>query len=172
MYIFWVLLIVAALYFFIIFVVARLVVPFMGFGGLAQPLQIPKEIAQKISELEMTSSGANDYLRASYNFVVSRWHAGRMDTVYYANLAFRNNLQQIWRQPGYGHCNTQNYLLFVLLTGSKFFAPIDVKLKTVFFNFFIHQYLQVRVEGSWLDVDPAGASIRGEPLGAHISLFG
>jgi hypothetical protein len=42
----------------------------------------------------------------------------------------------------------------------------------VFVNFVIHQYLQVKVDNGWIDVDPAGTGIRGKPLGKHLSWFG
>ena len=144
----------------------------MGFGGLEAPKDIPTEIKNKIVELENKSGSELEYLQVAYDFVTSRWHAGRLETIFYVPLAFRTNLSEILGQPGYGHCNTQNYFLYVLLVKSKYFKPEDIKLKTVFFNFFIHQYLQVRISGKFMDADPAGASIRGKQLGQRISFFG
>jgi hypothetical protein len=155
-----------------VFVVLRMAVPFMGFGRLKMPAELPKEVQDKIAELESTSAGQNFYLQAAYVFVTGRWHAGRLATVFYAPLAFRKNISEIWQSSEYAHCNTQNYLLFLLLTGSKFFKPEDIKIKTVFFNFFIHQYLSVKTEKGWVSVDPAGASIHGKKLGEYISFFG
>lgn len=81
-------------------------------------------------------------------------------------------MEQVWNTPGYAHCNTQNYLLYLLLLASNLFSPVDIRIQTVFCNFFIHQYLQVRINGSWINVDPAGGTIRGLPIGRHISLWG
>ena len=168
---FWIILIIAA-YFFLVFVVLRLIAPFMGFGGLTMPAELPKEIRDKITELESTSANQDSYLQAAYDFVAVRWHAGRITTVFFAPLAFRKNISVVWQSPGYAHCNTQNYLLFLLLAGSKFFKPRDIQLRTVFFNFFIHQYLQVKIGNRQIDADPAGTTIRGKPLGRHISWLG
>lgn len=163
---------IAAAYFLAVFVLLRLVVPFMGFGGLVMPMQIPDNVRNKITDLENGSSSQEEYLKNAYDFVVRNWHAGRLDTIFYAPLAFRKNLGTLLAEPGYAHCNTQNYLLFVLLGGSKFFKAGDVKARYVFFNFFVHQYLLVKIGDKTIDVDPAGASIRGKQLGYHLSFFG
>jgi hypothetical protein len=39
------------------------------------------------------------------------------------------------------------------------------------FNFFIHQYLRVHVDGEWMDVDPWSAFL-GVPLGKKSSIIG
>ena len=159
-------------YFFVVFILLRLIVPFMGFRDFDMPQKLPQEIQSEIKDLEARAKTKKEYLELVYGFVTSRWHAGRIETLSHAPLAFRTDLIKIWH-PGYGHCNTQNHITGVLLAGSKWFDSKDIKLKHVFFNFFIHQYLQIKLEGGeWMDVDPAGASIRGMPLGAHIQFFG
>jgi hypothetical protein len=168
---FWVLVVIAA-YFFIVFVLLRLLVPFMGFRGLEVPAAIPLELANLIASLEKMHTDPDNYMAAAYHAVVSRWYAGRMHTLYFAPLAFRKDLAKIWASPGYAHCNTQNYFLYVLLTKSSFFKAEDVRVKTVFFNFFIHQFLQVRRGSNWIALDPAGSSIRGLLMGSYCSFFG
>lgn len=172
MTILYVLVAIIAVYFSLVFVVLRLIVPFMGFGRFTMPQRIPQNIQDAIKELEATSQNPKEYLRAAYNLVVSKWHAARFATVLHVSSAFRTDLDTLWNSPGFAHCHTQNYILFVLLAGSKYFKELDVKPKVVFFNFFIHQYLQVKVENQIINVDPAGASIRGKPLGEHIKWFG
>lgn len=164
--------IVAVVYFFIVFVVLRFITPFMGFRKPLLPEDVPEEIKKKVLDLKTVSFNKREYLEAAYDFVTTYWHAGRMDTVKYAVLAFRSNLKKIWNSPGYAHCNTQNYMLFILLVESKFFKPEDVTFHCVFFNFFIHQYLKVKIGNEWIVVDPGGASIRGMPLGKRIAWFG
>ncbi len=91
-------LVVIVLYFFIVFVVLRLMIPFLGFGRLALPAEIPEPVKNKIKELENTTADQHEYLAAAYNFVIERWQAGRMDTVWRAPLAFRCNLMEFWRE--------------------------------------------------------------------------
>lgn len=171
MLIVYILLAVIAFYFLLIFVILRLITPFLGFGRFRLPEHIPHEITEKIAELEQNATSPNGYAQSAYDFVISRWHAGRFGTIQHAPLAFRNNIAQIWNTPGYAHCNTQNYLLFVLLAGSRFFAPKDIKPTCTMFNLFIHQYLKVTLPSGTISVDPAGASIRGMPYGSHITFF-
>ena len=161
-----------ATYFFLIFFLLRLVVPFMGFTKPKLPREIPQEITDVITAMEAKSQSQREYSAAAYKLVTSRWYAGRMSTLYYAPLAFRTELPILWSETGFAHCNTQNYILYILLARSRFFRPEDVTVKTVFFNFFIHQYLKVKIDTTWTDLDPAGAAIRGMPLGTHISFFG
>jgi hypothetical protein len=61
---------------------------------------------------------------------------------------------------------------WITLAKSKYFKPEDITFHCNFFNFFIHQYLKVRVANNLIFADPAGASIRGELLGGHINFFG
>jgi hypothetical protein len=163
---------IVLVYVVVVFVGIRLFVPYMGFGRFRLPESLSQEVLQTIRELENKSIDGQAYLAAAYNFVATRWHAGRMNVIFKAPLAFRTNLQKLWNSPGFAHCNTQNYILFLLLAGSKFFTEEDVQPRCVMFNFFIHQYLRVRVADRWVDADPAGASIRGKPLGEHIEWFG
>lgn len=159
-------------YLFLVFIALRLIVPFMGFRRWRSPQKISPSIQQEANKLLTTHKDQASFVTAAYNIISTRWWAGRLQTVRYAPLAFRTNLEQVWNAPGYAHCNTQNYLLYTLLLASRLFSPADIRMRTVFFNFFIHQYLQVRVNGQWVDADPAGATIRRLPLGTHISLFG
>lgn len=159
-------------YLFLVFVALRLVVPFMGFRRWTTPTYIPLSITAEAQGLVTKHPDPSSFLLAAYESISQRWWAGRLQTVRYAPLAFRTNMERVWNTPGYAHCNTQNYLLYLLLLASKLFSPADIRVRTVFFNFFIHQYLQVRVNGQWVDADPAGAAIRGLALGTHISVFG
>jgi hypothetical protein len=161
-----------AVYLLIVFVFIRLFVPFMGYRKFPLPQNVPVDMVSAIQSLESRSTSAEEYLKNAYDLVTSHWHASRLGTIFYAPKAFRTNLENIWRRPGFAHCNTQNYLLFVLLIGSKFFKEEDIKPQHIFFNFFIHQYLKVRVGDKHINVDPAGASIRGKPFGTHLHLFG
>jgi hypothetical protein len=166
------LVVILAAYFFIVFVLLRLVVPFMGFGRLRLPKALPEEYKVAIADLEGKASSSEEYLRLAYDLVLSKWHAGRMDTIYHAPKAFRTDILKIWNQPGYAHCTTMNYVLFILLAGSKYFKPEDIQVKSVFFNMFIHQYLKVRIGDRWINADPGGAAIRGLPFGARARFFG
>lgn len=141
--------------------------PYMGFGRYSVPKTVSPDIMHVITQLKAESSGAEEYLNKAYNFVLSRWHAERIKTIYYFPLAFRRDVEKIWKRSGYAHCTTMNMILTVLLVHSGYFTAEDIRIHHTFLNMFIHQYLTVRVNGVWVDADPGGAAIRHMPLGQH-----
>lgn len=163
---------IAAVYFLLAFVGLRLVAPFMGFGGYRPPTKLSPEIRQTISQLESQSPSQFAYLKAAFDFTISRWYAVRHKAATQFFKLFRNNLEQIWRQPGYAHCTTQNFILYALLANSKFFSAEDIKVAHVFLNFVPHQYLKVKVGEKWVDVDPAATSAGITSFGKCGRLFG
>lgn len=162
---------VSGVYFFVVFFLSRFLVPFMGFGQYQPPREIPREMKDAIAELEAKSSDPRSFLENAYALVRSRWQATRLGTVRNLPLAFRTDLEELWSSPGYAHCHTINYLLRTILVRSKFFREGEVRTRHGFMNFFIHQYLQVRIRGRWTDADPSLAHLR-LPIGRHASWFG
>lgn len=167
-----VILIILAAYFFLVFVALRLVAPFMGFRGYRPPTDLPTEVRQKITELEQQSTDQKSYLEVVYKSVLGRWQHSRFQAAIQLPKLFKKDLSEIWHCQGFIYCHTINFIVYTLLANSKFFKAEDVKIRHVFLNFVPHQYLQVRVGGQWIDVDPAGAGIRGFGLGRHASFFG
>lgn len=165
------LLLVAAIYLIGMFIVLRLIVPFMGFRRYKVPTELPYEYLSTIKDLESRSNTQEEYLNNAYNFVLSRWNSEKFKTVTLLPKIFRTDLKRIWNEPGYLHCNTMNFILQTILVNSKFFKPDDVKVRHTILNFVQHQYLSVRVANKWIDVDPAGSSIRNLPLGKRAGLF-
>lgn len=164
--------IIIAGYFFVVFVLLRLVAPFMGFKQYAPPADLPAEARQTVADLESGSTDAQSYLKAAYDFTRSRWQATRGQAITQLPKLFREDFVSLWMQPGYAHCTTQNYILYTLLANSRFFKAKDVKVRHVFLNFVPHQYLQVRIGDNWIDADPAAGSALGIPFGRHGSFFG
>ena len=176
MTIFWTILIIIAAYFFLVFVVSRLVVPFMGFKQYLPPTDLPPEIKQAIAELENKSHDRMSYLQAVYGLVLDKtlhqWKHTRFKAATRLSRAWDKDLSEIWQTRDFIYCTAINYLIFAMLASSKYFKTQDVRIRHMFVNFFIHQYLQVNVAGKWIDIDPAGTGIRGKFLGTHLSFFG
>jgi len=176
MNIFWIILIIIAAYFFVVFVLLRLVAPFMGFKQYRPPKDLPKDVRQTIVELENKSADQESYLRAVYDLVLDKtlhqWKHTRFKAAVRIPRVWVKDLAEIWETKDFVYCTAINFVIYTMLADSKFFTADDVKVRYVFVNFIIHQYLQVKVGDEWLDVDPAGAGIRGRPLGAHLSWFG
>lgn len=166
----WISLIIAA-YVFIVFFLSRLFVPFMGFKKYDPPGDLPAEVIATIRELEAQSRNACEYLEMAYRYVRERWHSERLRTITRLPLIFRTNIGEIWKAPGYAHCTTINFILYTLLARSRFFSVDDVRIRHTFFNGVLHQYLQVRIENSWIDADPSTTYLD-QPLGQRARLFG
>lgn len=175
MILFWIIFGIALVYFVLAFFISRLVVPFMGFGGFLLPEDVPEEIKQKIVELETKTTDQQSYVKKVYDAVLYKtlhqWNHTRFKAATRLPRAFVKDLTEIWDTKDFIYCTAINYLVFVMLTESKFFKADDIKVRHVFLNFVPHQYLQVRVGDEWIDVDPAGAGIRGFGLGHHASFF-
>ena len=165
------LLFLIAFYLAIVILTALFVVPFMGFHKHYPPEKIPDEMREVIKKLELESPDQMAYLKASFNFMRSRWHSERLRTIIRFPLIFRTDIGKIWKSPGYAHCTTINFILFSLLVKSKFFKEDDVKFKETFFNMVLHQYLQVRVGDKWIDSDASVTYLR-LPLGKRAYFFG
>jgi len=161
----------AGVYLVGMFAVLRLAVPFMGFWMYRIPDQIPDDYRRLINEWEMESAGAEEFLKKSYDFSVTYWKPEKFQTVSQFARIFRRDLQGIWDARGYLHCNTMNYVLACLLANSKFFTQDDIRIRHTVLNWVQHQYLQIRVNGKWMDVDPAGSYVRGLPMGQRAGLF-
>jgi len=163
-------------YFFLVFVVLRLVVPFMGFRQNMPVVALPLEMKTKILELENQFQNQLSFLQAVYNVVqdkaLNQWQHTRFKAAFYLPKLFVNNLEKIWQTEGFIYCNAINFVGFSMFANSKFFTAKDIKIKYVFLNFVVHQYLQVKVGENWIDFDPAGSGIRNKPLGTHAALFG
>lgn len=159
-----------------VYVVSRFAVPFMGWRGFKPPKEIPGEIKIKIAELEALAHNPQSYLQSVYDFVMEKnwtqWNHTRLRAAFRLRRAFVKDLGEIWRTRDFIYCTAINYLVYAMLTGSRYFKPSDIKVRHVFVNFFIHQYLRVKINGGWTDVDPAGTGIRGKPLGGHLEWFG
>ncbi|MBI5220308.1 MAG: hypothetical protein HY978_00530 [Candidatus Liptonbacteria bacterium] len=145
---------IVLVYILLVFVISRLVLPFYGFRK-APPSPLPDAIKIKVEELAAQSSDQLDFARKLYAFIRSGWGAARTKTIINLPLAFRKNLTAIWNQPGYAHCHTINHLYYSMLCASRWFDPGDVRIRYSFFNGVAHQYLQIRINGRWLDVDPS-----------------
>ena len=125
-------------YIALVVLVSLFVVPFMGFKKHYPPENVPDDMEKTIKELEQKSPAAMTYLTSAFSFVRSRWHSERLRTIIRFPLIFRKDIYEIWNSPGYAHCTTINFVLYVLLVKSKFFKKEDVKFRETFFNMVLH----------------------------------
>ncbi|HBP01429.1 MAG: hypothetical protein UY41_C0009G0016 [Candidatus Moranbacteria bacterium GW2011_GWE1_49_15] len=84
---------------------------------------------------------------------------------------FKKDIGYFWGREGFLHCTNMNFIMRVLLVKSGFFAEEDLKLKwTQIWYVSPHQFLQVKVDGKWIDVD-IWANVYGVGFGKHAKGF-
>lgn len=172
----WIILSAIIVYIFLVYVASRFVVPFMGWGGFKPAVKVPDEIKAAIADLELRAHDQQSYLEAVFNLIMEKnerqWKHTRFKAATRLLRAFVTDLGEIWSTKDFLYCTSIDYLAAALLVNSKYFKSEDIKVRHTFVNFFIHQYIQVRVGDKWIDFDPAGTGIRGRPLGTHLAGFG
>jgi hypothetical protein len=159
--------IVIIAYLVFVYVILRIIIPNSGFKKSSLPKVIPQEFAMKIHEINTNSKDYFDYLQEAFNYITTTFYGKRLETIFLFRYAFEDVYKY---KPGYLPCTSLNYLVRIFLIKSGRFIEEDIKVKTVPLNFFIHQYLQVKVDGKWIDVDPWSAHLE-IPLGKHSFLF-
>ena len=137
-----------------------------------RPLPNPKltkalEKAIKEVKKQKTKSAA---LKKAYNIISRRKHAGKWQTYIFLHKIWLSP-EQIMKEKGFLHCSNINYLLRILLINSGKFKEEDIKHKfSLIYYLSPHQYMQVKTEKGWTDVDPWGAKY-GLKLGQYAHSF-
>ncbi|HXS14550.1 MAG TPA: hypothetical protein VN711_00285 [Candidatus Saccharimonadales bacterium] len=151
--------------FYIIFVFfdLRLLVPYLGFGTEAISQTLPQELVDEIEKIGNEATSNEEFLKKSYDYITSRFHGDRFKTIYQCFYAFRPLFSH---RTGYLPCSMQNQLLKIMLIKSSRFQSQDIRVKTTVVDFFIHQYMEVRLDNGWIPVDPWGKSL-GIPFGEY-----
>ena len=153
MNIIYVVLFICIAYFLLVFIGLRFLIPFMGFKEPKIPEELPQEVKNTIENLKSHSHNAMQYLKAAYDFRNSRWHTDFTKTITKFPLSFRKSFDEFWQTNGFMHCNTMNYILYVLLIKSGYFNKEDVRFRYTIQNLFIHQYIQVKIKDKWINID-------------------
>jgi hypothetical protein len=141
------------IYIAIFFLASRLIIPNLGFAKSKLPKKIPNEINKRIRLLKKSSKNKKEYLINTYNFLTEKYHGKRRTVLKRPKLLFENNIKNIWKKKGFIPCHTFSHMTRLFLIKSKLFRERDIKIKHTFFQFSIHQYLEVRIKNKWHKVD-------------------
>lgn len=119
-----------------------------------------------INELKKAQS-QEECLRIVYNILIAKYHGDRIKTITKFFDIFERDINVLWSKNGFLHCTNINYVLKTLLIKSGFFKKEDVRTRwTLIWYFSPHQYIQVRVNNKWINVD-VWAHAFGIELGDH-----
>lgn len=155
-------------YFILVFVGIRLIVPYYGFGQSKVTEKIPKELLSEIKKISLISKNNLEFLKNSYDFLTRNYYGSKVELFTKWRYAFDGIFTH---KTGFIPCNVFNELLRVFLIKSGRFEDNDIRKRVTLLNFFIHQYLQVNIDGKWIDVDMEYKNMD-VPFGKHASIFG
>ena len=158
------------IYSLMFFVLSRFFIPHLGFKKLKVPKRLPKNVSLMIYRLKKKSKNRYDYLKNVYNCLTKKYQGKRGTLLKNPHLLFETNLRSIWAKKGFLPCHTFNYLMRLFLVRSKMFKEKEIKIGHTFFNFNLHQYMEVKVKNKWLKVDPWARGI-GIKFGNYARLF-
>lgn len=123
-------------------------------------------LEQAVTELRRQDSAAAALQRA-YEILGNRYRGQRWATLTRFPELFVTSETRLWPATGFMHCTNINRLLRSLLLASGYFQEDDIRSRwTLIWFFSPHQYLCVRAEGRWIDVD-VWARIFGIRFGDH-----
>lgn len=168
-------LIVVTSYFIIVFVLSRFFIPHLGWRKEKLPEDIPAVWQSEIDNLKKRAASRQEFLSLAYDYLGQKYTYSappffRRFQVFPNFPTLFTSLSGLYERKGFMHCTQLNLLLRLFLTKSGFFREEDIRIKHVFVNFFIHQYLQIKVDGAWLDVDLFGYS-SGLKIGQSLKFF-
>ncbi len=153
-----------------VFFFSRFFIPYLGFSKSALPAVLPRGMEKEILLLRKKARSKKHFLKVSYDYLGARFEGGRFRTFIFFHFMFKD-LPYLWNKKGFVQCTILNHFLRIFLVRSGYFKDEEVRLRHTFLNFNIHQYVQVKINGSWVDVDVSWKK-QGVPLGRHAFLFG
>ena len=161
---------IALIYFFIVFILARFIVPYLGFKDDELPKDIPEDIINAVEKIKSKAESKRKFLELAYKYLGDKYYTGRLMTILKFPYLFKD-LNTVWGMRGFMPCTRSNFLMRIFLIKSGFFQEDEIRRRHIFCNFLIHQYLRVKINNEWINVD-VGEKQRGAPIGKYLKYFG
>ena len=145
-----------------------MIIPPNFFSKAPIPDELPVDMQRVIDDLH-TLSSKEECLHLADKEVTDRFYGYTLATYLKLWQLWTADVHFLWgKSGGFIHCNAMNYLLRVLLVKSGHFAEEDIKCHwTLAWFISPHQYLRVRIDDAWIEVDPWGRH-HGIPIGKHV----
>lgn len=143
------------------------IIPYYSYFNIKSDFVIPEFLSRDIQKINRTSGSDLEYLKNIYNFLTKKYYGDRVGSVLAINKSFKNTVE---RESGLLPCNIFNELFSSILIDSGRFDKQDINRVVVPLNFFIHQYLKVKINKEWVNIDPT-YSKRGVVFGERAFLF-
>lgn len=144
--------------------------PIDFFSKTPLPETLPEEMQRIVGDLKK-SQNRKECLEKVYAILDAEYHGDRLKTYPYIFSIFTKDPGALWRRNGFLHCTNFDYLARILLVHSGFFTEEEMRLRWTFIWYLSpHQYLQVRLDTEWIDID-IWARVYGIPFGDHAHGF-
>lgn len=118
-------------------------------GRHKHPSVLPKFLEKLNQEFDKKAKNDEEFLKLWMDLLNERFDSGHLMQFLYPFHWFETDLEKIWadnKRPQL--CTIYNYLLEVVLLNSGRFSREQISHRTVFLNFSMHQFLEVRLKGS------------------------
>lgn len=123
------------------------------FSKTPVPDVLPDEMQKIINEIKK-SLNKEGCLKVAYEILTAKYRGYRIMTYLKLFDVFKHDIGTLWQKNGFLHCTNINYLLRTILIKSDFFTDDEICLCwTQIWYISPHQYLQVKVDDKWIDVD-------------------
>ena len=115
--------------------------------------EIPLDLWEKIEDNSKSKSDL-DYIKYSYYEIGNKYTS---EPRYYLRESYskfwETNVTEIWEGTADRPSSVQNYMLKLVLIKSGRFSEEDIISVNTYCGITPHQYLKVRVDNEWIDVD-------------------
>ena len=133
------------------FIVVKYFIPLFGYE---KPVirKIPKDMQMTIDQLRLDSHSKEEYLQNTYLAITAKYQSEFGGMWKYFPLHFETSWQKIWQRKGYIPCHHFAHLMRIFLVKSGMFNDNDIKFKISIYDWCVHQYCVVKVNGIWIPV--------------------
>lgn len=124
-------------------------------GRHKHPDKLPPILSKIVKEADKKAKSDKEFLYLLMEVLDERFDAGHLVQFLHPLRWFETDLEKIWNDNKTPHlCTIYNYLLESILLNSSRFTREQIKHRTVFLNFTMHQFLEVKLRsGKKLELD-------------------
>ncbi len=161
--------VIVLLYLFVVFFLSRFFVPNIGFRREPLPKHIPEDMQQAITKLKQKNRTSLGFAKAAHSFLANNFSGTHALSFLRFDLLFSRNLEKLWSQKVLP-CNQITLMYRIFLVKSGLFSEAEIRVRHIAIYAMLHQYIQIKHNGKWIDVD-VWAAHAGIPFGRRSNFF-
>lgn len=152
-----IILLLIAIYIFIMYILSILVLPNLGWFS-KQKETLPKNVLDDMKKLGKKKLTKKQLLKKVTEYELKDHYSFLGGTFKNFGFLFEPSIKKIWERKGFIHCNQHTLLINHLLLATGRFKQEDIKIQMSSCYIEIHQYLTVNTEDEWVIIDPFAIS--------------